>query len=236
MVAEDRPVRPEPVLRRAADYVSYEYCQVFRQIDRFAMSALADRWPDDRHLSHSRLIRSDVDAHMRMHLMAFRNLVGFLGEPRRDDDVVASDFIRDIGVVYEVEEPASLRGYTDHFNKRAGHLTYKRGAGVAFWEPIAGARWLVDVMGQLIRVLTSYDRRDGTSRADWFLEAQSYAEETTELLEGEAGASEAFVESPTGAFLTRSWTITLPRESGDPELIPPPRFPSLWGRRDRPLE
>lgn len=116
-------------LKRASEYVSYEYCQVARQLDRFASSELARSHMERGYISRLRpeLIQDyDLDAHLRMYLSSFRAVVDFLAkESPRTTDVVASDFLPVEGDTFVAVPTDSMRKGIKLFERRAGHLTYR---------------------------------------------------------------------------------------------------------------
>jgi hypothetical protein len=169
--------RPEPSpgqLRRAAEYVAYEYCQVAAPLDRLATSASAElhirrgRMATDR---QEYLPALDVDAHVRMHLTALRNIFEFFGPPRYTDDIVASDFFPD-AIPFEVTAPEAMAQGLRSYTKRGVHLTYQRGDGIAWWDGVENGRWAVDSMALFIDALDITSERRG--RVSWFQKAHRY--------------------------------------------------------------
>lgn len=205
-------------------------------MDRLASSSLADSWQRYQeygvkptpHTEAAIISEYDLEAHLRMYLSALRAVVEFLGKPKRLDDVVASDFLPEIGATSIATVPESMKTGLEMFNRRAGHLTYDRGEGVAVYHPLGHLRWLVDAFGEFVKRLDD-------ERPAWFGEALDYVRRVTEGLE--AQHSEAAVESTVGAFFFRQWmihpTISFDHPRGEgPEHVPPPRFDHLvqWRR------
>ena len=125
------------------------------RLDRLATSALAESQIESGFYEPGRreyLPETDVDAHLRTHVMALRNIRDFLGMPREPDDMVASDYMPD-ALTFEIEPPEWLRQALRLFNKRGGHLTYDRGHGIAWWNGIANAKWASVSMAAFIDAL-----------------------------------------------------------------------------------
>ncbi|MEX1037245.1 MAG: hypothetical protein WDZ96_00150 [Acidimicrobiia bacterium] len=216
-------------LERAARYVSYEYVQMIRQLDRLATNSLARRFVSDGYIKSSRpeiVPDSDLDAHLRMHLGAFRAVTDFLTKKKpQPDDVVASDYLPRAGDTYVVEPPEWLKVSRDLYNKRAGHLTYGRDQGVAVWY-LRHVYWLAEQFGLFLDLLRVVD----PERAGWFEEAHDYATQVADGLR--ASYAESALETPVGVLFFKEWHIhrTLsfdPPRSKGPEHVPPPLFPDL---------
>jgi len=237
-----RTQRSENELAKAADYVSYEYCQVFRELDRLATSALAQSHVERGYIDEHRvelLHENDHDAHMRAHLIAVRNVIDFLspGDRPRGDDVLARDYLPS----YAYEFPERFRTGIRLFDKRAGHLTYQRGQGVAWWVGHDTGRTVYEGFADFLTDLSESTDVDGTTRASWFHESHEYTGKVLKALEG--AYAEGLFTSPTGDFVLKYWTVhptisVTPAPSRDgPELVPPPEFGHLFGYRqskDRP--